>query len=203
MDYLVLGDQLIRADEQDRDIAVKMCTDRDNVIARNKDDYIDRFFPGYDPAERDAYIEEENTQAVWHVTRRSIYELEKQILEWKKLRARVLVVGTPDHTRIVSSKVNCMSDIDIVGFVPFGDKLDECESVSSGDNKVGYPVLNWEILLKQDAYDVILVSSHEYMYEIVEALKDYGVENPIYEIYDNASRSLMITTREYQKYPHL
>ena len=64
-------------------------------------------------------------------------------------------------------------------------------------------MLNWEILRKQDAYDVILVSSHEYMYEIVEVLKDYGVENPIYEIYDNASRSLMITTSEYQKYPHL
>jgi len=40
-------------------------------------------------------------------------------------------------------------------------------------------------------YDEILISSYEYMYEILDVLETYKIKKPIYQIYDNSSRNLM------------
>lgn len=190
LDYLVLGDQLIKASAQGRELAERMLAERAAQIAEREKHNIDRFFPGYDPAERDRYIEAENRKAVWHASRRAIDELEKKTQQWIRDGSRVLIVGTPDHTAVAAQLVRELLKVDVVGFVPFQSKVDEPALSDRGMPALPFKPHPW-IAITEHQYDEILISSHEYLYEIRDALRKAGVRKPVYEIYDNASRSLM------------
>ena len=82
MDCLVLGDRLVFAESQNRTIVERLRADREAHIAENEQDAIERFFRGYDEAERDRFIEAGNQQAVWHITRRWREELERKVANW-------------------------------------------------------------------------------------------------------------------------
>ena len=192
LDYLVLGNRLIEAGGQGRDLAERLRGDRAARIAAREQDLIGRLFPGYDPAERDRYIEAENRKAVWHASQRARNELGKKARDWARNGARVLIVGTPDHTAVAARQVRELLDVQVVGFVPFHDKLDEPGPSGRAVPAVPFETLPWSAI-EEERYDEILVSSHEHLFEIRGALTAAGVPKPVYEIYDNASRSLMPT----------
>ena len=190
LDYLVLGNQLIEASEQGRELAERLRADRTARIEEYEKRCIDRFFPGYDPVERDLYIEVENRKAVWHASRRAIHELEIKAREWIENGSRILIVGTPDHTAAAVQLVRDLLNVDVVGFVPFQAKADEPGQSGRAMPTVPFKTRPWTAI-EEDHYDEILVSSHEYLYEIRDALMEAAVRKPVHEIYDNASRSLL------------
>lgn len=188
MDLLVIGPYLIHGNGVNkREVADRLAAARTQRIEENYQKALKRFFPDYDSHERDRYIAESNKDAQWRVVHRSRYELEKTAWRWKRDQKRILIVGTRDHTALLPRRILEFSDITVVGFVDFNNRLE-----GNADCQVSYPHQPWNVVIKGD-YDEILVSSFEFMYDITEALLQAGVKKPIYEIYDNASRSFLDT----------
>lgn len=200
IDYLVLGNKLIKATDQDRSVADKMDADRQKRIEENELAYIGRFFGDYDEDERNHFVEKETLRAVWHVSERSRYELERKVLEWRKAESRVLVIGTPDHTRCLVDHINGLSDLSIVGFVPFEGSLDEPTLPHPEDFQIPFPEKT-PACIDEGEFDVILISSHEFQYEISHLLSEKNVSAEVYEVYDNSSRSLILTTKQEPRFP--
>lgn len=187
MDYLVLGNRLIKANDKIRPIADKMIGDREKLIAEKKQALIEKFCPGYDENERDRYIRAENDQAKWHVTVSPKYKLEQKVLSWVRDSSRVLIVGTKDHTNILLGLISGFNNLNIVGFVDMDEFLDR----STVNNvEISFSILPADFIGKNE-YDAVLISSYEFQYELEEKLKEEGVKTEIYSIYDNACRSMM------------
>jgi carbamoyltransferase len=187
MDYLVLGNRLIKANDKIRPIADKMVGDRKKLIADKKQVLIEKFCPDYDENERNRYIRTENDQAKWHVTVRPKYNLEQKVLSWVRDGSRVLIVGTKDHTDILLGLISGFNSVNIVGFVDMDEFLGR-NTVSNA--KISFSILPTDFIGKNE-YDAILISSFEFQYELEEKLKKEGVKSEIYSIYDNACRGLM------------
>jgi carbamoyltransferase len=187
MDYLVLGNRLIKASDKIRPIADKMVGDRKKMISEKNQDLIEKFCPGYDESERDRYIRAENDQAKWHVTVSPKYKLEQKVLSWVRDGSRVLIVGTKDHSNILLGLISGFNNLNIVGFVDMDEFL--------GRGKVNNVDISFSILptdfIGKNEYDAVLISSYEFQYELEEKLKEEGVKTEIYSIYDNACRSMM------------
>ena len=197
MDYIVLGDYLVRAVDCDKAaIAERMAAERDARIAENDRAYRARFFPGYDAGECDSFIRESNKMAEWHTLYRSKYELEKQVQAWLRDNSRVLIVGTPDHTNLLATHVNRFWELDIQGFVAMNGWVDQDDGAADPP----YPKLDLAAANGAEV-DVILISSHEYMYDIADELRAIGVDKPVYEIYDNVSRSFLDTLPALPQFP--
>ena len=189
MDYLILGDYLVRAADVDKPrLAEAMRAERERAMAAREKECIARFFTGYDSEECRHFIDESNSMSVWHTRYRSKYELEKQVLRWSREGTRVLIVGSRDHTALLRRHINGLWNVDVVGFVDHDGRPD----LKVDGAPLPYPEGDWEAVREGD-FDEILISSHEYMYDIAEALRAQGVTAPVYEIYDNASRSFLDT----------
>ena len=100
------------------------------------------------------------------------------------------MVGTPDHTAFLVDQIEELTQVTFVGLVPFEGRFDEAASSCAAASPLPFEILPWTGL-ERDDYDEILVSSHEYMYEVVDALKAAGITKPVYQIYDNTTRSPM------------
>ena len=187
LDYLVLGNRLIRANDKIRPIADKMAGDRKKLIADKKQALIEKFCPDYDENERNRYIRTENDQAKWHVTVRPKYNLEQKVLSWVRDDSRVLIVGTKDHTDILLGLISGFNSVNIVGFVDMDEFLGR-NTVSN--TEISFSILPADFIGKSE-YDAILISSFEFQYELEEKLKEEGVKSEVYSIYDNACRGLM------------
>jgi carbamoyltransferase len=186
IDYLVInGKYLIDPSENDQVNLEKIRTDREAHTEAKSQEYLGKFFPGYDDAERDQYILESNKIAEWHTKYRSVYELEKKTLEWTKKQSRILVIGTPDHTNALSKHINGFAQVDVVGFIHVPDKFDKAT-----ENVAAYESVDLSDIANIDC-DEILISSWEFQFDIVDLLADTGVQQPVYEIYDNTSRSFL------------
>jgi carbamoyltransferase len=148
---------------------------------------------GYNAAERDVYLAEENKIADWHRDYRSKYELERKISEWICQRSRVLLVGTSGHTRCLYQYVDRFDELHVTGLVSMDDLPGE-----SADFDL-YPTLGLDAVPWSDV-DAVLVSTHEYQKLAVQRVRDVapsGVE-PV-TIYDDAGDSLMFVLP--QKWP--
>jgi len=192
--YLVIGNYLFKESDIDKTSFVEdMVNNRDKEIQEKREEYLNKFYTGYDENEMRFYLEEHNKMAEWHSKYRAKYELEKKVYEWKLNKKRILIVGTRDHTTILLKHINDFMNLDVIGFVDYG-KLDR-----DGENDI--PYTNLELSeLNSDNYDIIVNSSFEYMYEISELIKNKNVKKPIYEIYDLVSRSMIETVSDLPPY---
>ena len=185
MDQLVIGSFVLDAkDNQHVDVA-GMARDRTGLIENKRNTYLEWFCPGYSEDERDCYIAETNKIAEWHTKYRSLYELEKKTREWVENKKRIVIVGTDDHTLLLSQYVNEFINVEIVGYIPYRKRFD-----AGPGERPQYPELGMEEL-HSCRYDEVLVSSWEYQFDILDELESYALEKPVYPIYDNASRSFM------------
>ena len=190
MDYLVLNNYILNTTKIDGDnILKKIFEERERKIKDDGKKYLESLCPNYDKNECEYFIEEYNKNSEWHVKYRSKYELEKKILEWKKNNIKLIIVGTKDHTKILSEKINGFLELNIIGFIDYGKNDMEKNKESL------YPLLKINEISNID-YDEILISSHEYAYEIADLLKENQIAKPIYQIYDNSSRSFLDTLKD-------
>ena len=134
--------------------------------------YLDRFFTGYDDAERTNYVSEMNCMAEWNVRYRAKYELEKKVLEWVRDESRILVIGTRDHTSALTKYISDFYGVNVVGFIDFNGRPE----LLDGEN-VPYAEVDWESISDVD-FDEILVSSFEFMYDISARIREllHGVD---------------------------
>jgi len=150
---------------------------------------------GYDTAERDTYLQEENKIADWHRDYRSKYELEQQVSEWIHRGARVLLVGTGGHTRCLYEYVDRFRELHVAGFVPMDDLPGEW-----GDFDV-HPRLDARDVPWSDV-DAVLISTHEYQTLAVQRVRQVAPSRvPVATIYDDAGDSLMFVLP--QRWPAL
>jgi len=188
LDYLVLGDVIVSKQDVDKDkLAKKMEADRREIIDEREQALIERFCPGYDPAEAATFIEATNKMAEWHVRFRSKYETEKQVADWVRDEAKVAIVGTIDHTLALGKHINGFAELQIQGFVPFETPHDRD---GAGGDSVPYPMMDWSALEGSDC-DAILISSHEFMFDIEKAIEERDIGKPVFKVYDDMSRSIL------------
>ena len=194
MDYLVLNDYLLDSSKLDKSsILKKIVEDRTKKIQDGQKKYLEMLCPNYDEDECQYFIKEHNKISEWHVKYRSKYELEKKILEWKENNTKLIIIGTKDHTEILPRQINGFVGLNIKGFIDYG-KNDMYENT-----KKSYSSLEWDEVSTID-YDEILISSHEYMYEIIDLLDKKQIKKPKYVIYDNASRSFLDVLKHFPNY---
>lgn len=192
MDYLVLNDFILDASMINKENILKeLRKERELKIKTDRDDILEKKFPGYNDEECDIFLKESNKISEWHVKYRSKYELEKKILEWKS-KTRILIIGTKDHTKALQEHVNNFWNLNIVGFIDY-KKFDKNQT-----DDLEYPNWNWKNL--DDDYDEIFISSYEYMYEILEKIREMNVKKPVYAMYDNSSRNLMDILESFPKF---
>ena len=202
MDYLVLDDVLIdakkvKSSEVFDELIQKMTTDRQNTISRRQVDLVNRFCPGFDEEEMEKLLTSYNEMSEWHALYRNKYELEKKVLEWKKREARIMLVGTKDHTCYLLDAINDFSRLNVVGFIDFNGKND---IHTSGPEEPAIQKHEWEDLCSTN-FDEILIASHEYQFEIERALKNEKISKPIVSIYDSSTRNMMLTLGNLARFP--
>lgn len=197
MHALVLDDWLIDVrDIADKGaLAARLDEERQAAIAARRQEALDRFFPGYNAEECRTLVEEYNRMSAWHACYSPKYELEKQVSAWLRDKARVLIVGTVDHTALLPQVINGFTQLDVVGYVDFDGRPDLHDGRSQP-----YPVCGWDAV-EAGNYDALLVSSHEFMYDILDAVQAKKVGKPVYAIYDNATRSMLNTLDRLPHFP--
>lgn len=195
MDYLVLGDWVIAADQPNKEkILSDLISARDADIRRRRTELLDLFCPGYDEDELKRYCAESNKTAEWFAKYRCKYELEKVVLEWIEKETRLLIIGTRDHTTILPRHIDGFSNVRVVGFCCYKEAYDQ-----DSEAEVDYMELRPEELKEVDC-DQILISSHEYNFEIAEWITALELDKPAYMIYENTSRSFMDVLRDWPQY---
>ena len=188
MDVLVLEGNAVNAREIDRESLLSdLLRERERKISDRESNLKARFFPDFDKDECNNFITESNKMSEWHALYRSKYELEKKILEWQCTAARIVIIGTPDHTALLNHKINGFYDLNILGFVDYNGS---CEQNSDAPEL--YPRMEMEQLGAID-YDEILISSFDYMFEIADMLEKDFPGKPVYQVYDDSSRSFFET----------
>lgn len=197
MDYLAIGKYVLDIADIDKErILPAMEKEREEKLARRRQELISRFFSGYDEKEKEHFIEESNKISEWHAKYRSKYELEKMTNTWVKQRSRVLIVGTRDHTAILPKVINQFGDLDVAGFINYNGLCDSDNSATTPYKEFGMQ----QII--SIPYDVILISSWEYNFDIEDALKKQGLGDKTYTIYDNASRSFLDTLSAFPSFKY-
>jgi carbamoyltransferase len=187
LSYLVIGDYLFEKSDVDQEFLLNQMTiDRDQKIKKKREEYLEKFYIKFDNSEMEKYCVEHNKMAEWHSKYRAKYELEKQVSEWKLTKKRILIIGTRDHTAILPKYINDFMNVNVVGFVDIG-KLDKNE-----DSSTPYKNLEKSDITNLE-YDLILISSFEYMYEISNMIESENYGKSVYEIYDSVSRSILET----------
>ncbi len=196
MDYLAIGPFLMESSAvtNREKIVETMNANRKKKIETRREKLLKKYFSGYDPEERDRFIAESNKMAEWYVRFRAKFELEKKVLEWMKNQSKILVVGTPDHTLALRKYINGFSEIDVVGFCSFEDKVDKTPETLSE-----YPVVEWNDI-KNTKCDEILISSYLHSFDIEERLTDLNPEVSVLALYDSSSRSIMDTLDTFPTY---
>jgi len=144
-----------------------------------------RHLTSYDPAERDAWLKEENKVAEWHREYRAKYELEQRIAAWTGGRARVAIVGTRGHTRCLYEYVDGFAELEVAAFVPLDDQPGEPGQLHVY-REATLDTVEWSDI------DAVLISTHEYQtlaLERVLGLPRAGAD--VFTMYDDAGDSLL------------
>ena len=194
MDYLVLNNYILNSSDIDKNLILeKIDLERNKRIHEDEEKYLNAFCPNYDKDECENFVKEHNKISEWHVKYSAKYELEKKIVEWKRKNTKLLIIGTNDHTEILSRQINDFMKLNIIGFIDYG-KNDLYKN-----KKQNYKTFEWEQISTLD-YDEIIISTHEYMYEVLEMLEKKKVAKIIYKIYNNATRSFLETLTDFPDY---
>jgi carbamoyltransferase len=196
MEYLVIGEYLVAAKDIDKvKISEQMVEVRAAQIDGDYKDYLSHHFPDYDKDECLRYIDESNRMSEWHVRYRSKFLLEEKTLKWIREKKRVLIVGTPDHTALLNKYINKFHEVDIVGFINSNNRS-ENEGTSTDHS---FQECGWD-MIEGNEVDEILISSFEFMYEILNDLQSRDFSKPVHLIYDSSSRSFFETFGSFPPY---
>ena len=183
IDYLILEDQLIHRPKDSKKIIKNLETFRKKTINDSEKYLLKKFINNFSKKEFLSRKKHEDKLAIYE----AIYKPSKilhNILE-KNKNKKILLVGTNDHTyALVKTHKKEFKKKDVDYFeLPFNDFL-------KSKNKI--ELLNPIRNLGKN-YDVIIVSSFEYVGKIKKIINTYYDNSQIFSIYDNCSRSIMDT----------
>lgn len=143
-----------------------------------------RYFKNYSKEESKKFLINEEKRAEWHLKHKPLFELNKFIRESSK-KDRVIIIGTIEHTKFIYERLYEISKLNIIGFIPWRN------SEKNPDIFRKFKKLDLENLNKQN-FEYILISSHEYFYEIKDFLEKLKInEKKLVEIYDTASDTML------------
>ena len=149
-----------------------------------------RYLTGFDPAERDAFLERENATAAWYLAGAPRYEAEKLVARAWQEGLRLLVAGTAGHAQVLYEYLPDVEALTVVGAVQVGAGPGEPGVWPPGWPSVALDGIDWS------QADLVLISTHEYQDEAVAALEAAGCPLPIATLYDSAMDSLYFTLPE-------
>jgi carbamoyltransferase len=140
----------------------------------------------YDPAERDAYLAEENGIAEWHRSYRAKYELEGVLARWIGTGATVIIAGTRGHTQCLHQYIADFSRLTVAAFIALDDLPGEAGDFGPYP-EVGLSNVDWT------GVDAVLVSTHEYQDVALRRLASLAPPRTVevFTMYDGAGDSLM------------
>jgi hypothetical protein len=145
----------------------------------------EKFFNNYSDEACKRFLKEEELIAQWHLKYRAKYELEKFIDTQKNNSGGIVIYGTKKHTKILYERIYDFPLLRVVGFIEYpGHKHEDVEFSVFKEIK--------EEDLSSTAYDWIIVSSHEYQFDILDRLDILQApQNKRVILYDNAADSLI------------
>ena len=188
IDLLVLEDLVVHksalTEEKCALVAKALTEERSVDIQRGIEETKRKYFRGYAPEDCRSFIETEELLAVWHLKYRAKYELEKFIDQQVRVPERIVIVGCSEHTRVLYERIYDFPRLRVEAFVPFQ------KSQPGEVFKDIYPVVTLDEIRTGD-YDKVLVSSHEFQFEIIDWLDKTGVpEWKRVILYDTAGDTL-------------
>ena len=183
IDYLIIEDKLIYRPKNSKTIIKKLETFRNKLINNREKLLLKRFMKSFSHQEFLIRRKNENNLAIYE----AIYKPSKifcNILE-KNKNKKILLVGTNDHTAaLIKTHKNKLQNRAIDYFeLPFNDFL-------KSKNKIEF--LN-SVTKINNNYDVIIISSFEYIDRIKKIINPHYSNKQILSIYNNRSRSIVDT----------
>jgi carbamoyltransferase len=144
-----------------------------------------RHLTGYDPAERDAWLAEENLIAEWHRKYRARHELDGHLTGWLASGTPLVIVGTRAHTRCLYEHVADFARLNVSAFVPLDGHPGE-RGVFSAYRETPLEAVDWSSI------EAVLVSTHEYQDPVSRQLLGVVPPHvPVITLYDDAGDSLL------------
>jgi carbamoyltransferase len=187
IDYLVLGDQIIEANDIDKSLNKKMTLDREKKINENQKKSLALMTSNYNLNEKKDYFKIEEKKAYWNAIEKPLYDLKDKINFWTKEKKKIILYGTYDHTKLLTENVNNFQDLDIIGFTPYININDDYYNLE----RPKLPFTEFKDI--KEIYDdntVILISSYEFSYDIEKKLETDFPSAEYYKIYTGYSRNL-------------
>ena len=193
IDVLVFNGRLLVTCDDYRDPAItqRLTEQRAARDAALMEYLHERYLTGYDPAERDAWLERENATASWYLAGAARLAAERFVLENRD--ARVLVCGTPGHTQALYEYLPGFAELHMAGCVDLKLGTAEPGVWPEAWSRVALDEVDWADV------DVVLISTHEYQDEAVMAVCKANPElygQPLGVLYDSAMDSLYFTLQE-------
>ncbi len=187
IDYLVLGDRIINANDINRTINKKMTLEREKKIKDNQKKALNLVTSGYDLNEKKNYFKAEEKKAYWNAIDKPFYDLNNKIETWIKEKTKIIIYGTYDHTKLLIENVNNFLDLNILGFAPYTNVNDDFNNLET--SKLPFS----EFKNIEDNYDdktIILISSYEFAYDIEKKLEIDFPSFKYYKPYTGYTRNL-------------
>jgi carbamoyltransferase len=186
IDYLILEGRVIEcAPYRDTKLVERMEADRKAHLDAEYRRLTAKYLHQYNREEMERYLQEENRIADWYRDYRAKYELEKLMDRWRAERRRVLVIGTPAHTKCLYLFIPEFPGVAVSAFARWQAPGEQAEFARV------YPEISPE-QIDWSSVDEILVSSHEYQRDILSWLADRAPPGkPVHALYDGACDSLL------------
>ena len=130
----------------------------------------------------------EKRKAIWSAIEKPIYDLNRTILKWKKIKNfSIIIFGTFDHTNFLFKKFPELKKFNIKYFIPYRHYNDNIK------DKKKINKFNLEIKkinkLKNYKNTIYLISSYEFTYDIEYELKKNKVKF-YHKLYSGYSRDI-------------
>ena len=188
IDYLVLGDRIIKRNASNGTLKKKLIRERDLEIKKNENIAIKLLTRNYKKEKKVQYFKREKIKAYWNCLEKPFFDLKEKIRNWLKFNTKVVLFGTYDQTHFLLNNIKNFNKLNIVGFVPYENFNDEPNNKKR--LKFNFPELSVNSkLLKSKNYQ-ILISSYEYVYDIEREIKENFKKIKYFKYYTGYSRDM-------------
>lgn len=185
IDYLIINDYFLDKKKiSNKQILLRnLKRYRSTLIKKNHKKAISQLTKGYNKKNLNLKISNGNKKALEKAISEPIFKMKKIANKIKENKTKTLIIGTNDHT-----------DIFIKHFLPKNRNLKNIDYFNFGKNDVSEKkifIKNFNLIKNiNKKYKNVIISSYEYLDEIVEFLNKKRIKKFITP-YDNCSRSLI------------
>tara|TARA_Y100000590_G_scaffold452227_1_gene594934 strand:+ start:822 stop:3050 length:2229 start_codon:yes stop_codon:yes gene_type:complete len=187
IDYLILGNYIIKANKINQKIKKQLIKSRKLKIKNNEKKALKLLTTKYNFLERKTYFKKEEKKAYWNSLDKPVYELNEKISRWINKKTKIILFGTFDHTKILIKNFENIKKLNIIGIYPYKKINDDVNNFRK--TKLPYAVLK-KIKKNYPINTEILISSYEFAYDIErEIVKNFPLLK-YYKVYSGYSRNI-------------